>query len=138
MVIFGLFRKSKSKNEIRCKKGRGNTFEIAGAGNYQAELLRLAGGRKREYGVRIDEQATLSPEPSNPHDPDAVAVFIRKMKVGYLRKNDAPTFGAFLKEAGADRASCSARIVGGWDDGEGNEGHFGVKLSLSWPPKIAI
>ncbi len=137
MALFGLFGKSKIKNEVRCKKGRGNTFEIAGEASYQADLLRLAGGRKSEHGVKIDEQATLCPEPSNPHDPNAVAVFIRNKKVGYLRRNDAPTFGAFLKEAGADSAICGARIVGGWNDGGGNEGHFGVKLSLSWPPKVA-
>jgi hypothetical protein len=46
MALFGLFGKSKSKSEVRCKKGRGNTFEIVGEASYQADLLRLAGGRK--------------------------------------------------------------------------------------------
>lgn len=137
MALFGLFGGSKGKKEVRCKKGRGNTYEIVGEASYQADLLKLAGGRKGEHGVKIDEQATLRPEPSNPHDPNAVAAFIHKKKVGYLNRNDCPTFNAFLREVGADSAVCDARMVGGWDDDAGNEGHFGVKLSLSWPLKVA-
>ena len=79
----------------------------------------------------------MRPEPSNPQDPGAIAVFIRKTKVGYLKRSDAPVFLAFLRDLDADSAICDARIVGGWDDGAGNEGHFGVKLSLSRPPKHA-
>lgn len=137
MALFGLFGKGKSKIEVRCKKGRGNTFEIVGEASYQQNLLKLCGGTKGEFGIKQDEQATLCPEPENPHDPNAVAVFIRNKKVGYLRKNDAATFASFLNEVGAGSAACDSRIVGGWDDGKGNEGHFGVKLSISWPPKVA-
>jgi hypothetical protein len=32
--------------------------------------------------------------------------------------------------------SCKAKIVGGWDRGEGDRGYFGVKLSLALPPRI--
>jgi len=135
--VFWTVRKTKRKSQIRCKRGRGYTFDIVGEASYQSELLRLSVGKKNERGVKIDEQATLCPEPSNPHDPNAVAVYIRKKKVGYFRRADAPTVKEFLQEVGADSAVCDARIVGGWDDGKGNEGHFGVKLSLSWPPKVA-
>lgn len=137
MALFGLFGKSKKKVEVHCKRGRGNTFEIVGEASYQDNLLALTGGSKTYDGVKQDIRATLCPEPENPHDPNAVAVFVKKKKVGYLRRDDAPTFLAFLKEVGADCATCDGRIVGGWDDQMGSEGHFGVKLSLSWPPKVA-
>lgn len=137
MTLFGLFGAKKVKKQIRCKKGRGNTYEIVGEALYQASLLALTGGQKEEFGVKQDVQATLQPEPSNPHDANAVAVIIKKKTVGYLSKSDAPVFAAFLKEVAADSALCEGRIVGGWDDRSGNEGHFGVKLSLSWPPKQA-
>lgn len=137
MALLGLFGAKKVKKQIRCKKGRGNTYEIVGEAFYQANLLALTGGQKEEFGVKQDVQATLQPEPSNPHDANAVAVIIKKKTVGYLSKSDAPVFAAFLKEVGADSALCEGRIVGGWDDRSGNEGHFGVKLSLSWPPKQA-
>lgn len=137
MALFGLFGKSKSTNGVRCKRGRGFTYEIVGEASYQPNLLALAGGSKGEYGAKIDEEAVLHPEPENPHDPNAVVVLIRKKKVGYIPRKDAPAFLSFLKKVGADSAACDAKIVGGWDDGDGNEGHFGVKLSLSWPPKTA-
>jgi hypothetical protein len=47
MALFGLFARSKSKNEVRCKKGRGKTFDIAGEASYQTDLLRIAGGKKK-------------------------------------------------------------------------------------------
>ena len=127
----------KIKNEIHCKKGRGYTFEIAGEASYQDALLSAVGGKKQENGFKLDKTATLRPDASNPHDANAIAVFIQNRKVGYLRRSDAPIFGAFLKEFGAESAVCNAKIVGGWNDGKGNEGHFGVKLSLSWPPRVA-
>jgi len=135
-LFFRWFTGSRKKNEVRCKKGRGNTFEIAGEGHYQANLIALAGGEKTEDGVKLDVEAVLEPEPNNPHDSKAVAVLIKKKKIGYLRRDDAPKFVSFLNEIGAERALCSGRIVGGWDRGSGDEGHFGVKLSLSWPPKL--
>lgn len=135
MALFGLF--GAKKKQIRCKKGRGNTYAIVGEASFQPSLLALTGGQKEEFGVKQDVQATLQPEPSNPHDANAVAVIIKKKTVGYLSKSDAPVFAAFLKQFGADSALCEGRIVGGWDDRSGNEGLFGVKLSLSWPPKQA-
>lgn len=135
MALFGLFGGAKKAKEVRCKKGRGNTYEIVGEAYHQPNLLALTGGRKQEYGVKLDVQARLQPEPENPHDPNAVAVIVKKKKVGYLSKEDAPTFTAFLKKLGADSGLCEGRIVGGWNNGSGEEGHFGVKLSLSWPPK---
>lgn len=137
MGLFGLFRRKKAEKQVYCKKGRGNTYEIVGESFYQPNLLALTGGQKEEFGVKLDVQATLKAEPKNPHDANAVVVTIRNKTVGYLSKSDAPVFVSFLKKVGADSALCDGRIIGGWDDRSGNDGHFGVKLSLSWPPKQA-
>jgi hypothetical protein len=73
LALFGLFGAKKEKKQIRCKKGRGNTYEIVGEAFYQPSLLALTGGQKEEFGVKQDVQATLQPEPSNPHDANAVS-----------------------------------------------------------------
>jgi len=78
----------------------------------------------------------LKPEPSNQFDPHAVMVQVQGKKVGYLSKDQAPAMGAFLRTNEADEATCSARVVGGWIDDKGEEKHYGVKLNISWPPKI--
>lgn len=137
MAFFGLFGSRKTTQQVRCKKSNGNTYTIVGEAAHQKKLLAIAGGYKHEFGVKIDIEATLKPEPSNPHDANAVAVIINRKTVGYLKKEHAPIFVEFLNENEADIGVCEGRIVGGWDDGEGDEGHFGVKLSLSWPPKKA-
>lgn len=135
MAFFGLFGSRKTAQQVRCKKSNGNTYAIVGEAAHQNKLLAIAGGYKQEYGVKIDIEATLEPEPTNHHDINAVAVIINKKRVGYLKKEHAPVFIKFLNENKVDSGLCGGRIVGGRDDGEGNEGHFGVKLSLSWPPK---
>jgi hypothetical protein len=137
MALFGLFRRPKNKIKVRCLDDWYNLFEIVGEAAFQHDLLLLAGGRKNARGVEIKEQAELHPEPFNPYDQNAVAVYIRGTKVGYFSRQDAPIFKAFLQKVRADSAVCDALIVGGWDDGAGDEGHFGVKLSLSWPPRSA-
>lgn len=134
MALFGLFG-GKKKPQLQCKPGRGWTFPVVGESNFQDNLLRLAGGEKSEEGAKIDVTATLTPEPNNPYDKNAIAVYVSKKQVGYLRREDAQTFAEFLRHHDAGSATCSARIVGGWDRGDEDEGHFGVKLSLSWPPK---
>ncbi len=135
MAFFGLFRGTKN-TEVSCKRGNGNIYKVVGAAHYQSNLLLLAGGRKQVDGVELDVIATLKPEPRNPHDSNAITVHIENKHVGYLNKKDAHTFGVFLKKARANSAVCDALIVGGWDDMEGDEGLFGVKLSMSKPPKL--
>src|SRR6202044_464792 len=58
----------------------------------QANLWRLAGGRHRpEAHVRKDVCAMLLAEDGNPHDPNAVSVWISGLMVGYLPRDQART-----------------------------------------------
>lgn len=92
---------------------------VRGESHYQDALSDLCGG-KIEGGHKFACEADLVPEPDNPHDPNAVAVFIQGRKVGYLPRQSARRFGKAAKR-------CPAQIVGGWRDASG-EGHFGVEL----------
>lgn len=118
------------------RPGRGFTFEIVGEGSYQHELTKLTGG-KTEAGHALFCQATLVAEPGNPHDPGAVRVDIKGLTVGYLSRQDAREYRNSLGDAAAQPQRCKAKIVGGWMRGGGDEGHFGVKLNLRWPPERA-
>jgi hypothetical protein len=112
--------------------GRGGyNLDIVGESHYQAALERLAGGRS-EDGVRVKTTATLILETNNPHDPQAVRVDIRGRTVGHLSREDARTYRLRLRQLGCPnlQASFPAIIVGGWNRGGGDRGHFGVKLDV--------
>ncbi len=115
------------------------TFQVAGESHYQAGLARLTGGPSGD-GFRDDCTARLLPEPSNPHDPNAVAVYIGAEKVGHLGRDDAiehrPAIDAAIAAYGA--ATVRATIKGGWDRGGGDTGFFGVELQLGVRPSVAV
>ena len=48
----------------------------------------------------MDTEALLVPEPSNPHDPNAVMVQIEGRLVGYLPRDEAVAYGPTLRELG--------------------------------------
>jgi len=94
-------------------------------------LARICGGRDEE-SARKQVKAVLVLEDENPHDSKAVRVDIDGETVGYLPRREARQYRLRLKEAGYPelRGRCDAIIVGGWDRGGGDRGHFGVKLDL--------
>ena len=100
-----------------------------GVSHYQEALAGIA-GRKRAHYSNIDCEARLVPEPTNPKDPDAVAVFIGEDHVGYLP--------AGLARPAADVVP--AEIVGGWRQHRHDandtirEGSWGVLLWLGAQP----
>lgn len=77
-------------------------------------------------------EAVLVHENDNPYDNKAIRIDIQGMTVGYLSRKDARQYRKKLKEAGHPgiTAKCFALIVGGWDRGPENRGHFGVRLDL--------
>ena len=107
-----------------------------GESHYQDALEEICGGRSKG-GRRFSCSATLIHEDENPHDHRAVRVDINGRTVGYLSRDMAPRYRAALEKAGqaGAMAQCGARIVGGWDRGEDDRGHFGVKLDvpIDWP-----
>src|SRR5690242_2659306 len=86
-------------------------YHVAGTGRYQQELEQIAG--RSEEGAYLDCAALVVPEPDNRHDRNAVAVYVRGEKIGYLPRSDAPELLAVMSENGVDQAVCAARIVGG-------------------------
>ncbi len=100
--------------------------DVVGESKYQRNLLKLAGGKTPE-GVEKFTTAELVFEDENPYDREAVRVDIQGLTVGYLPKESARTW---RKRSLGARYACPAVICGGWDRGDGDTGHFGVRLSL--------
>lgn len=110
--------------------GRGDyDFEIVGEASYQENLARIAG--TSPDGVEHYCEAVLEHQPWNIHDANAVRVKISGLTVGYIRRREAPLVKKLLGHGGA--AHCSAVIVGGWNHGALDQGHYGVKLDVVWP-----
>ena len=106
--------------------------DAVGESRYQDALEEIAGGRS-DRGADHEKVALLIPEPTNRYDPNAVAVWIEGKIVGYLSRENAEVLqpGIIRLHRQHDRpVACRARIVGGWDRGGGDRGHFGVRLYL--------
>ena len=104
--------------------------EVKGESHYQDSLSKICGGRTRD-GHELDVIAELKPEPSNEFDANAVAVFVQGRQVGYLPKAQAAKLQlsiARLAKSERGGVGCRAQIVGGWDRGPSDQGHFGVRL----------
>lgn len=105
-------------------------LEVKGESYRQENLWRVVGGRHRpEARVRKDVYAMLLPEDSNPHDPNAVSVWIDGLMVGYLPKDQAPTLRPGLiaaQEREGKPIALKGVVVGGGirDDGPGMLGVF--------------
>lgn len=103
--------------------------EVVGESRYQAALEEIAGGRSA-HSANVRRRALLVREPHNPHDPNAVRVEIDGHLVGYLSRTDARAFCKQSSVAPDVVVTTDALIVGGWDNGGGDRGFFGVKLDL--------
>jgi hypothetical protein len=120
----------------------GDAINVVGESHYQEALEAICGGKTEDAADKAC-WAYLQPEPDNPFDRNAVAVYIDGRKVGYLSRDIAPDYAAFtiaLWERMKGRAVCRARIMGGWrrehrrKDGtvrSTDEGHYGVVLGLA-------
>jgi len=110
---------------------------VAGVSHYQDELLALVGdtGAGR---VRHQASATLEPEPDNPHDPEAVKVFLEGRHVGYLSREDARRYGPavrLLREH--DRVVACDAFVGGRGP-DATTDNLGVFLELPRAPEALL
>lgn len=118
--------------EVRTIEGPGDfEFDAVGESHYQRALDSICGG-KCERGHNLECDALLILEDENPHDSKAVAVAISGKIVGYLSRAHAREFRKAIAAAKIDHCVLvvKAKIVGGWDRGAGDEGHYGVKLDL--------
>src|SRR5690242_20325770 len=90
--------------------------DVVGEGNYQDALSKLA-GPKTEDGVYLRITASLTPEPANPYDENAVAVMMGEHKVGYLARPMAKAFHKMMADFGKPGQGIKdvdAEIRGGW------------------------
>lgn len=103
--------------------------EIVGESHYQQALETLSGGRTFS-GVSVIREAILVLESDNPHDKHAVRLDIAGLTVGHLDRSDAKSFRRLKAKMGDtnSRFPCRALIVGGWDRGPDDRGHFGVRI----------
>ncbi len=91
-----------------------NIPEVVGESHYQAALARIvAGVPVRIGGVRHPVSVHLVAEPSNPHDRNAIAVFIGPDLVGYISRESLAAFGNKLREVIASGEVLGARVCGG-------------------------
>lgn len=122
---------------VRLQGGERFGIKVVGTSRYQDRLSAIVGGRK-EAGADNYRQARLIPEPNNPKDKHAVRVAVSGRTVGYLSREHATDYLAGLRALGASGCigECHAHIVGGWDHGAGDQGHFGVRLNLVWPLRL--
>jgi hypothetical protein len=106
-------------------------LKIVGESRYLETFIELCGARG-EHGVNLDAVARVECENHNRYDPLAVVVKIDDRVVGYLSRLDARLFRAAMDrcQRSGDSITCQARIRGGWDNGCGDTGDYGVTLAL--------
>ena len=130
-----LFRRLSSSRRappVASLEGPGTySLPVVGESHYQKHFQRICGRRKRRGEDKV-VQATLVLENSNKFDNNAVRVDINGLTVGYLEREHAIQYRKLLRKAGHPRltATCDANIRGGWDDGDGDVGSYGVWLDL--------
>jgi hypothetical protein len=113
---------------------RGAHFAVHGESFRQDAIraLRATCGPHPAEDGRLACDVTLVAEPSNPYDPNAIAVHSACGQVGYLPRDVAPDFAALfheLHQLGYDGAGCGAVMTGG----EPGRESLGVVLLLSGP-----
>lgn len=114
------------------------SFEIVGEAHYQAQLRALAHGtHDADASAEHECEATLAIDHLNVHDDNAVKIDIGDYTVGYIARALAPECRRSLSRMGLEKATCRAKIVGGWDRGPRGKGQYGVKLDLVWPLRRA-
>lgn len=111
------------------------TVEVVGESFHQHALLRLSGGRTPDGPAEREQLAILFPEPENQHDRNAISARIDGRPVGYLPRELAAAYQPVVRYAASKgrKIACDAELIGGWDDGRGSKGSFGVVLHLGSP-----
>lgn len=105
----------------------GGPIVIVGTEFHQQAVMRAAHSRKQGVPEVERALAQLVPEPSNRHDPDAVAVFIGVELVGYLGKGASPGVRAAVARCVANGvpATCVATFI---TAGPVSAGEIGVTI----------
>jgi len=109
-------------------------LEVKGEASYQ-KALELIAGPKTDSGHSHDCVGVLVREPKNPYDQNAIAVHAEDGRgnailVGYVNRADAARLAPAIDRlnAAGTQVAMEATIIGGWDRGDGDEGHYGIWL----------
>ena len=141
-TIRKLFRHQKKPVKI-WRPGRGYTVEVVGESHYQTELYRITGGKTWD-GHNLECQAVLVVNEHGWDGEPAVLVRIKGHQVGHLSRTSVAEYLSAVDalDIRGEPIGCAAKIVGGWERDYPEEvggmetGSFGVKLKMSWPPKL--
>jgi hypothetical protein len=108
----------------------GDEFDIVGESHYQGAIKSLAGPND-EHVRNKEYRAFLVPEDNNPYDNKAVRVDIEGMTVGYLSRDDAPSFRRRLaaKKLAGQITACKAWVIGGRGP-NGEKWSYGICLGI--------
>lgn len=125
----------------------GDIIEVVSTATYQEALAAIASG---EPGAAqdVEKWAHLVPEPDNPWDRNAVAVYIDGRKVGYLPREHTAAYASLLTQVWTNyrgRAVCRAVVGGGRRQTTSqlgavtqvDEEQHGVRLALATPEHFA-
>lgn len=126
---------SPSGRAVRAWSPRTQQLEVAGEW-YRAESLRAlfaSHAKVSESGAEIRLPAVLVPDPSNPHDKHAVAVFVDNLHVGYMERPDARKYHSAISELPGGELTVPSRQ---WLRGTTQDTWARVTLSLPAPPDI--
>jgi hypothetical protein len=126
----------------------GDIAELVGTAPYQ-DTLRVIAGDTPESAPELEKWAHLIPEPDNPWDRNAVAVYIDAHKIGYLPRESSAAYAALLTQLWANaraRVVCRAVVTGGsfrvttqaGSVAEVDDEQFGVKLALAAPQHFDV
>lgn len=105
-------------------------FEVVGESFYQQNIIRVV--NKFAEGESRVCMATIELDDYNEYDSKAVAVFIDRLKVGHLSREDARSFRRRLGRKGlTGQTTCAkAVIVGGGYTKSGEAKSYGVYLDM--------
>lgn len=109
----------------------------------------------RERGVALtvegaemnDVTAQIVPDPGNPFDPNAVAVWLEGQHVGFLSRDDAPLYAGPLDDLADEGAHLEvpariwARLQEDWDSRRGRmepNGRVSSRVTVALPPPAGV
>lgn len=103
----------------------GGIVEVVGESAYQDAFVRITGG-KRPEGFDQPVMAALVPD----SEAGAIAVYIGADRVGSFSSRDAGAYNRYVAAiiARHNVATAGAIIRGGWDNGAGDTGMYGLVL----------
>ena len=125
----------------------GDIIEVVSTATYQEALAAVADGEP-DTVQDVEKWAHLIPEPDNPWDRNAVAVYVDGRKVGYLPREHAAAYASLLGQVWTNyrgRAVCRAVVGGGRLQAisqlgaatQADPAQFGVRLALATPEHFA-